>query len=231
MEGEPQRQFDSIPVEEFERWLKPREAMTAFGYGIITGLQPFLDELIAGRIRAASEDVRWFFNGEQGQEAYALIPDVLWPFCNIDIHCSLWDHGQLSVQVPSSNYSGRDAVKMFDVRFEPRAKANLNETSAQDLIAANAYEREMEILGLKAKNAGRLPAAAPPVELKSLPLAEYGNLSRALVAGWGTTLTETQAWERAKAMFPEHKVGRDRFLVQYRKDRPEKKRGKQPLSG
>lgn len=208
-DGGPDREFEPIAEGVFETWLKPSDALVAYGYSILSSLEPFIRELYFGRIRSASADIAWICGNAQGREAHGLIAKELWGVEPPNARSPLWFHGQYGVVLPRT-LSGRNSeliIQMFDVRFEP--------PNAQKI----AHDQTGDEL--------------PPIEKAksspspNLPKADAEKFCLAIVAGWPEA-NQDWAWDKAKLFFPENEIPRDWFRSILRSKRPEKKRGRQP---
>jgi hypothetical protein len=212
---------ETISEAEFEAWVPWPAAYTHLAGKLYysQAKREISRRLLLGSLRAAARWTKWEHGGNRIEDrAYEVIAPLLWAMGRPLESDTVWLTGSHDFAV-KKGYETL-ATLCQGLRLDPKGL---------DLLWLDA--------GLGHRVAPTLPTEPElaagfrtPSPTKSLASAEYANLGRAIAAGWGTSLTEDEAWQLAKRVFPDHKVSRDPFLAQYREHRPDKKRGKQPLS-
>jgi len=213
----------TITQDEYDRWFIPSDSLKVLPrtWQLQTKIDWLVERLSSGLIVAACGSVKVEYKGVARAGVFVVPPGV-WGSFPSRAEYAFWDTGDVTIYSRGiTGYGDGDFVGSFyDVRFDPDGLAGKrppsDETNTGDALTLSGPR-------------SRVTSPIESAPKKPLSGAEYENIARAIAAGWGTSLTEGEAWERAKRIFPDHTVGRDSFLGQYRVLRGDKKRGKQPL--
>ena len=198
----------------WESWIAPNEAITLLRRPDLqfeTAAKTIGDRIRAGLIDTMAGHA---INPDgTDKRTHVTLTTKLWSYWTPLESYDFWRTGDVEISKPGTTGYGDSTVLvcLFGVRLNPENVKAILPTSR------NAPTQEPQSLNTS--------KPLPP-----LPAAELKRTATAIHAGW-STITEADAWTKAKLMNPEHKVARERFLDEYRVIRGHKTPGKQPQSG
>jgi hypothetical protein len=205
---------DQISEDDFSNWISVSSAVKKLSsfWGEITARETIFTALKYKELGARAETLRL----RDKRLERPLVPTTVWQKQPPDFE-PFWQTG--NYEITTGHGSQSKVFAFFRIRFDPDdfAKMVPNEVKKPQTML-----RPLE---------DTMNDALHPKE-RSLPSITGGDLERVaklIVDLWGTSLTETNAWLMAQACFPNHSLAKHRFLAQFRKFRPTKNRGKQPL--
>lgn len=193
--------------EAYDRSLLPKEALSRFPFDTDLAITQLQRELQYDRVQAVCHEAIIFDKEGSYRLPLPIMHSWHWwqqmPRADDDF----WQTGYLEIVVPEKfgglRFESRGRIRYFGVRFWPD--------------------------GLPGGTDNPLPDASPSCSQEQLPQlskAEAERVAKALLDYWGTSLSESRAWELAKGMCPEHRVSRDPFLDVFRAIRGPKRPGK-----
>ncbi|MFN3819352.1 hypothetical protein [Blastomonas sp.] len=215
----PTSAFQYAPLPEYEASLKPLEAIASYGYDRETAVVQLHRELQVARVVGIAEHAIWKRDSQVNQSYYLIVPTWFWA-SEVTLDQDFWQTGYRERFFPTAGYNidTESWMRLFGVRFWfPSLAASTPQSDPESPATAIPSDT----IGARTHDAD-----APEFEQKTLSNAELVRIAKGVAAGWGETLSEIGAWEYAKAHWPEHKIAKHRFLVQYRTFRGAKKPGK-----
>lgn len=186
----------TVPEEDFATWLSPPHAIEALStLGRQSAVSEILRRLKTGRVHAAAS-LSWTSLGDLRSRDRARIPAEWWEktYGLDQTHAHFWVAGGVSFHL-KGGYRERDVtMEAFDLRFDPRDIAAIAPKPATAVAAAPAANKDA----------------------KPLPAAERQRFAALYVELFGDAATETKAVAALRACYPDHSIGRDAFLADFR---------------
>ncbi len=212
---------DFLTAEEYESWVPVPTAYEclglAFGYdGHGKARQEFWNRLVLGHLHSASRTSTWEHENSQVETRNfeRISPTLLQAGGILSYDDSIWTSATKTFIVKKRHITL--ATICHGIRFDPF-------TFRQIFTDAGMAYPLTDLAG----SVKDQKPVSNKTNLKTLPVTDMRKAAKLIHEIWGMNITEKKAAAMTQALFPDHNVPRDPFLVEYRPIRGVKNPGKQ----
>lgn len=217
-------------AEDFKlNWIRPRDALAMLApMGSAAAAKEVYRRLRPGLLwGAGSVGETNDFRADDGRRS--VIPALWWNFAPrvADPESDFWIAGGLTLTIPPPpTRPGPDSTyEHFGIRFEPEGLRRIARDAGIDL------NPEATALASALRNYKPPPTPAAPDERKPISQSDQKRFCEVYIGVHGDSATERGAYQAVQAMFPDKKVARDPFFVQFRAIRGPQLPGRKKQSG